>query len=238
MNKKVVYAFMVTVLALALAACGPAVPPASPTEVPHLIRVNGSGKVTLAPDMAVISIGVVTEDREAQVAVEANNRQTEAIMGALEDEGIAAADIQTTNFSIYPQQEWGEGRVPQIVSYRVQNTVEVTVRELDNLGQVLTATVRAGANNISGIRFDVSDREAAIQDAMEAAVENARSRAETLAAAAGIELGAVHSLESFVHSGGGVYVERAMMDAGGGEVPISPGEMDITVEVTMAFEIK
>ncbi len=197
-NKRTVLLVLLLV-AMLLSACAPA--SVNSDEHPRTIFVNGTGRVTLTPDIAHISIGVVTEDKDAGSAVTANTTQSQAVMDALKGFGVADEDIRTTNFSIYPQQDWSQD-VPVIVSYRVQNSVLVTVRDLDQIGGILDAVVRAGANAINGIQFDVEDREAAYTLALEAAVQNARSRAETLAEAAGVDLGEVRSIDTFVYGGG------------------------------------
>ena len=112
--------------------------------------------------------------------------------------------------------------------------------DLANIGAVLDAAVQAGANSISGIRFDVEDREAAQQQAMTAAVENARERAEVLAGAADVTVGQVLSIQSYLGGGTPIPFERnfAMADAAAMEVPISPGEMLISVDVSVIYEIQ
>jgi uncharacterized protein YggE len=152
---------------------------------------------------------------------------------------VVEQDIQTSNFSIFPRQDYGpEGQIVGI-TYVVDNTVAVTVRDLGSIGAVLDAAIQAGANSISGIRFDVEDREAAQQQAMVAAVENARERAEVLAGAANVELGAVMSIQSYMGGGTPIPFEANMVmaDAAMG-VPVSPGEMQITVDVSVIYEIQ
>jgi len=123
----------------------------------------------------------------------------------------------------------------------VNNTVTVTVRDLENVGSVLDAAVQAGANNINGIQFDIADREAAQQQAMTAAMENAQARAEVLAESAGVQLGDILSLQSYLGSstpvpygkGYDMAVQEAAMS-----VPVSPGEMQIMVDVSVVYEIR
>jgi hypothetical protein len=205
------------------------------------ISVSGTGRITLSPDLARISIGVQTEAEDAAEAVAENNSQAQAVQDALAGFDIAAEDIRTTNFSIYPRQDYGPDGEIRSITYVVNNTVFVTVRDLDQIGEILGAVVAAGANNINSIQFDVADREGTNQEALKAAVENARERAQALAEAAGVELGAVQTIESFL-GGGPIPMVRefavAEVEAFGGAVPVSPGEMEITVDVRVVFEIQ
>jgi uncharacterized protein YggE len=163
-------------------------------------------------------------------------------MAAIKGFGIADEDVKTSNFSVYPRQIYGpEGEIID-TQYIVQNTVVVTVKDLDILGELLGAVVDAGANTINGITFDLSDRETAIAQAMESAMENAKTRAETLATAAGATLGDVQLISSYVGGGGyTVAASKAAYDGVGGagvEVPVSPGEMEIQVDVSVVYELE
>lgn len=216
--------------------------PPEPTESAPMrtISVNGSGTISLDPDMATINIGVHTENSDAQQAVADNNAQAQEVMDVLKNFGIAERDISTSNFSIYPRQDYdNEGKITSI-TYVVDNSVQVKVRDLSTIGGVLDAAVSAGANSINGIQFGVEDSSAAYNDALEAAVVNARGRAEVLAQAAGVELGEVQSISSSV-SGGPIPIYqdvRMSAEAAAAEVPISPGQTQITVDVSMVYAIQ
>jgi uncharacterized protein YggE len=210
------------------------------SEEPRTISVNGSGIITLEPDIAYVSIGVRSEGENADETVISNNTDSQNLYDALTRAGIEEDDVQTANFSIMPRQNYGpEGEVEGI-TYVVNNTVSVTVRDLDSIGAVLDAAVQAGANSISGIRFDVEDREAAQQQAMVAAVENARARADVLAGAVNVQLGAVLSIQSYITGGTPIPYEKntVLADAATMEVPVSPGEMQISVDVSVVYEIQ
>jgi uncharacterized protein len=211
-----------------------------PAEPQRTISVNGSGVVSLTPDIATISIGVRTENADASEAVSSNNSQTAQVMAALESFGIAEEDIQTSNFSIYPRQDYNREGELIGTTYVVDNTVIVKVRDLDQVGAVLDASVRAGANSIGGISFTVEDSSEAYNQALEAAFASARSRAQALASAAGVQLGDVQTISSYV-SGGPIPVvrdARVQVELMAADVPISPGQTDITVEVSVIFAIR
>lgn len=240
MRNKFILISAVMLLAVILGACSTAAAqPVAPSESPpRTITVTGSGQVFLSPDIANISIGVHTEAEDAEAAVADNNAQTQSVVQMLEDMGVDTADIQTANFSIYPRQDFDDqGRVRDI-TYVVENSVRVTVRDLDNIGELLNAVVESGANNIFGIQFDVEDRVSALSDARKAAVDNARSVAQEMAQAAGVELGPLHSITVFGSAPTQVFEERALAADGAGAVPISPGQLSLTVEVNVVYEIQ
>jgi len=210
-------------------------------KVTRTVTVTGSGKVYLTPDIAYITIGVHTEGENAAEAVASNNAQAQKVIDALKAQGIAEKDIQTTNFSIYPQQEYDtEGKPTGKIKYIVDNSVFVTVRDITNVGDVLDAAVQAGANTISGIQFDVEDKTAALSEARKAAVADAGVKAEELASAAGVSLGDVQTISEYTSGGPQpMYDMRAAAPmAEAASVPIQTGQMLLTVEVNMVYEIR
>ena len=203
------------------------------------ISVTGSGKSFIVPDMAIISVGVRTENRNAGAAVDDNNAQTQEVIAALRGMGVAERDIQTTNFSIYPQQQYDDQGQLTGTTYVVENTVQVTVRDLDQLGDLLGASVDAGANSVYGIQFDVENKEEALSEARQNAVDNAAAQAQDLAQAAGVTLGEIQSLSTassfpspiFDGRGGGA-------EAAASQVPIAPGQLTVNVDVTVVYTIE
>lgn len=234
-------------LALLLTACSPvaAASPqaaqlqadASPTASPRTISVSGTGKVYLTPDMATLSIGVQTENKQAARAVEENNRRASEVIATIRKFGVDAKDIRTTNFSISPMYDYGPNGERLGIYYRVDNTVLVTVRDLDVIGDLLDAVVQAGSNQIYGIQFDVSDRTAALAEARQAAVADARAQAEQLAQAAGVQLGDVLSITATA-VGGGPPVMYMAAKAETASVPIESGQIALSITVQMVYEIR
>jgi uncharacterized protein YggE len=240
MNKKIMLLTLIAILAVSLSACASAAAPGGAASV-RSISVNGTGKITLSPDMAVVSVGIQTQGEDAQSAVDENNTIVAEITAAMTELGIAEEDLKTTNFSVYPNSRFDEAGGIGDISYMVNNSVEVTVRDLEIIGDVLAEAVSAGANNIHGIQFDVADREEAYAQAMELAVENARGRAEVLAGAGEVELKDVHTISTYIGGGGIFNGSRNMsfdMVESAASVPVSPGEMEIVVDVTVVYEIK
>jgi uncharacterized protein YggE len=206
------------------------------------ISVTGTGKVDLVPDIAYISIGVHTQNKDISEAVTSNNSATKKMKEALVKLGVADKDIQTSNFSIYPQQQYDkEGQMTDVVIYSVDNNVMVTVRKLDQIGQLLGEAVKAGANSINNIQFDVDNKSQAQAEARKAAVDDARKQAEELAKAAGVTVGEIQSISVYtaevpmysMYSGRGSFETAAASN-----VPISAGQMTVTVTVNATYLIK
>ena len=229
MKTKIFFLIAVLVLGAVLTACGPASITVQTQPPQRTITVTGTGKVTLTPDIAYISIGVHTENASAKEAVSGNNTQAQAVIAAIKGFGVADKDIQTTNFSIYPQQQSdANGKVTGII-YVVDNTVYVTIRDLTKLGDLLDSTVSAGANNINSIQFDVADKTAALSQARLAAVADAKKQADELTKATGVALGEVQTI-SYYDSTAPVTVQYAKADVAApaaASVPVQAGSMQI-----------
>ena len=205
------------------------------------ISVSGSGSVSVTPDIARIDVGVeVTAETVAAARGQAADAM-DAVMAALEDNGVDEADVKTRFFNIYPQYNHRNERAPEIVGFMVSNQVTVTVRDIDSVSDVLDATIAAGGDavRVNGITFTVEDPEQFLDQARADAIANARKRAETLADAAGISLGPVRTISestSFVGAQRFLAVPEAAFD-GGGATSISPGEQELTVHVSVVYEV-
>ncbi len=238
MKIKFVLLSVFLVLAVALTACGPSTVSLQTQPPQRTITVTGTGMVTLTPDLAYISIGVHSQDASATVATADNNSKAQAIINAIKSFGVQAKDIQTTNFSIYPQQQYDpSGKLTGII-YMVDNTVYVTVRDLTKLGDLLDGSVQAGANNISNISFDVADKTAALSQARLAAVAEARKQADELTGATGVSLGEVQTI-SYNDITPPMTLQYARVDAAAvSSVPVQSGSMQISTTVTIVYTIK
>lgn len=239
MRIKTFFVSVLLISTLLLSACGAVTLKTEPAAQPHTISVTGSSQVVLTPDVAYISIGVHTEAKDAKEAVASNSSQAQAVTSALTAAGVEAKDIRTTNFSIYPQQKYGPNGEDLGITFAVDNTVYVTIRDLTKIGDLLDAAVAAGANNVYGISFDVQNKDAALAEGRQKAMEDARTQAEQIAQAAGVTLGAVSSISYYnnypvpldVKSVGGASYQAA-------SVPVTPGQMTLTVDVSVVYEIK
>ena len=244
MKTKTLLISVFLLLAVMLSACGPAALPVSSSQpAPRTLTVSGVGKVSLKPDIAYISVGVHTEKPGAAEAVAENNTKTQQLIDALKATGVDANDIQTQNFSIWQNTQYGPDGKPTGTNYAVDNTVYLTVRKLAQLGDLLDAAVKAGANNVNSIQFDVADKTKAMSDARAEAVKTANTQAAELATAAGVKLGNIQSIQYSDASPSPVFQGKGMGGGGGAPtadvaVPINPGQMDITVTVTIGYAIQ
>jgi hypothetical protein len=229
---------VVVVLSALLGACGPMTVNSQPPL--RTVNVNGVGEVSLQPDVAYLYVGVHTEDASASTAVQANNVQAQHVIQALQDFGIDPKDIRTTNFSLWTSQNYGPDGQPLDTKYVVDNTVYVTVRELGKVGELVDVVIAAGANNINSIQFDIADKEAALKEARAQAVKNAQAQAQELADAAGVKLGALQSISFFDNMPYPVFDGKGGGGGGAADavVPIQPGQLTLTVTVSMTYEIK
>jgi uncharacterized protein YggE len=242
MKTKFIMIAAVAMLALVISACGPTTINQEALAPVRTLSVSGTGQANLEPDIAYIYVGVHTEQPSASEAMTENNAQTQQVIQALRDFGIDAKDIRTTNFSIWPMDKYepATGLPTGEKSYVVDNTVYVTVRDLDKLGDLLDTVVTAGANTVNSIQFDVVDKAEALKQARADAVKNAEAQARELATAAGLTLGEVQSISFYDtpvypfadgRGGGGAGAEAAA-------VPIQPGQLTFTVTVNVSYAIK
>lgn len=244
MNKRIVLILSILLVAVMLTGCG-ALPSVTKSgtdanDAPQrMISVTGTGSVTLVPDIAYVTIGVHTEGANVGEALASNTQQAQTVADALKALGVDAKDIQTTAFNVYPQQQYGPMGEMLDIKYMVDNSVYVTVRDLTIVGQVLDTVVKSGANNINGISFDVADRSKALSDARKKAVESANTQAAEMATAAGATLGEVQSLSvsSYSNPYQPIGLKSDAMSSGG-TVPVSAGQMMITVDVYASYLLK
>jgi uncharacterized protein len=201
------------------------------------ITVSASGSVTAVPDLARITSGVATEAPVAKDAVAKNSEAMKKIIDGLKSSGIEDKDIQTASFHIEPRYTRArEGEAPTIDGYRATNQVQVVVRNLDKLGEVLDRLVALGANEMAGLSFDVSQAEKLRDEARKEAVANAQRRAKLYADAAGVQLGEVINIDEGSNDNPRpIFAARALKaDA----VPIERGSetLEATVSVTWALK--
>ncbi len=241
MRSKLFLLVSVLILSLVLSACSGAV--ASGTQaVNRNLTVTGTGTVYLTPDVAYIYIGVHTENEDISQAVGDNNAKAQAVATALKGFGVEDKDIQTSNFSIWPSQKYDPLTGEQTGTiYMVDNNVYVTVRDLARLGDLLEAAIEAGANSINSIQFDVADKTAGQIDARQKAVESAANLADELAGVSGVTLGDIQTI-TYYDSQPYAYSGYGMGGGGGGAeasvAPIAPGQLTLSVTVTITYELK
>ena len=237
MKKKLVFVSLIALLAIVLSSCASA--PLNNSNI-RTMSVSGRGEVYLIPDIAYINIGTRSQAVDVASALSDNNKQAQAISSVLSEMGIDPLDIQTTAFNVYPFQNYGMDGQPTELVYIVENTVNVKVRELNRLGEILDAVVRSGANQINGISFDVEDRKQAEADARRLAIQDATEKAQELAELAGTELGDLQNISVYsngdpqpvYNAKGGGYI------AADSAAPVSSGQMIITADANLVYELK
>ena len=206
------------------------------------INVSGIGRVKTTPDVADVQLGVTVQGETAQQASDEAARLMEAVIAAVTEAGIPEADIQTTQLNLYPVYDYNDNP-PEIEAWEASNIVTVTVRDVDAVGDIVGAATDAGATNVQGISFRVDDPSEAEAEARSAAVTDARAKAEQLAADAGVAIVGVRSVpESSFNAPQPIFFERSVA---AGEAafdtaapPVLPGQTEISVTVTMQFEIE
>lgn len=232
-----------TLLPLALAAvllAGCSV--VGPSSADRTVSVTGEATVHATPDIVTIDLGVQTQDTDVVRAVSDNNRISQAITDAAKAAGIADADVQTTNFSVYSQPPKVDQTGAPIggPTYFVNNSFRITVRQADKLGALLQSAVNAGANQINGISYSISDPSGPQDQARLNALADAQARAEQLAKAAGATLGAPVMITTSMSSPGpGPFPASAVgMGGGSGNVPVSIGSLDIQAQVMVTYALR
>lgn len=213
--------------------------PVTTPALPRTITVVGEGTVAVEPDVATVQIGVdmtadTADEARAEVAKVMN-----AIQASLAQLKIAKQDIQTSGFSIYVERPAKpDGTPSDQVIYHVNNSVSVNIRDLSKVGDVLEAAIAAGANNIYGVNFSVDNPDQVMGEARSKAAEDARARAEELAALHGLTVGEVISISEVI-DGNAVPLEsiNARFAAGGGVGQIAPGELEMTARLQVVYAI-
>ena len=154
-----------------------------------LVTVTGEATVAVAPDAAVIRIGVTSQDKTAREASDANAKQMTAVLAAIKDTGVADRDMQTSRLSLQPQYDPNKSGTARLIGFQVTNQVTVKIRDIDKLPAVLDRAIAAGANEMSGIEFVVSEQSKLLDQARDEAIADAHRKAELYAKAAGGKLG-------------------------------------------------
>ena len=202
------------------------------------ITVGGIGEVTATPDIATVEIGVETRAKSAAEAMRENTGQMSRLMAVLDTVGITGRDRRTASLQIMPDYNYrGSDDRSVLNGYVARNTLSVRVRELASIGDVLDALVAAGANQLNGIVFDVSEKAPLLDRARRTAVEDARRKATTLAESAGVALGEIVSIAEASSGGGPRPTMRSDVMMASEAVPVEAGEQTLQVQVTTVWSI-
>ena len=222
--------------AAALAAALLTAPALAQVIPPAAISVTGEATVSVPPDLAEIDGGVTSEAKTAREASEANNAAMAKVLQALKGAGIEEKDIRTSRLSLQPQSAPNRSGPSAIAGYRASNRVTVRVRDVTKVASVIDTLVGAGANEIGGINFVVSQASKLLDEARERAVADARRKAEIYARAAGVTLGAPLSISEEGNSAPVPY--RRMATGMAASAPVAQGEETLAVTVSVSWAIK
>jgi len=213
-----------------------AAPASAQTAPPPAISVTGEANVSVPPDLALVDGGVTSEAKTAREASDANNNAMGKVLLALKTAGIDQKDVQTSRLSLLPQSAPNRTGPSAIVGYRASNRVTIRVRDVSKVAGVIDTLVGAGANEIGGINFTVTQASKHLDEAREKAIADARRKAEIYAKAAGVTLGEPISISE---EGAPVPLYRgkvaAPMAAG---APVAQGEETLSVTVSVSWAIK
>jgi uncharacterized protein YggE len=238
MRLPLLFAAIAALAVLAVACTTENIEVQPPTQVQG-ISVSGTGEASGPPDLALLDLGVSVEGKTVK---EARDRAAEAmndVLKAIKDDGVADEDIQTRQFRIEPEYEFPDGK--QVLrGFRVTNIVEVKVRDLDGLGEVIDDVTEAGGDvvQVQGLRFTIEDPEALRAQARQEAMADARAKAESLAELADVKLGKPISINERADVPPPIFFEAAPLARGVEEAtPIEPGELEVSITVDVLFAI-
>lgn len=233
--------FLIAVAALALSAG--ALAQSSPPP-PDTVSVTGTGRVRAAPDRFSFNVSVQTTSPTVEEAVNENNTKVAAVIAALKKAGATADEIQTSNFSIYPQQDYSQqqqGKLPRVVGYQVSNSITVTKKQVADAGRLLQVAIAAGVNQTSGLSFSVSDSARGRDEGLRAAFADARAKASLLAQAAGRTLGpamTINEIGSMTPPPPRPMGVRAMAAVVAEPVPVESGTEELVFTVSVVFSMR
>lgn len=212
-------------------------------EMPQIV-VTGFGTVSVNPDQAKISLGVLTIAPTAGEAQKENASRANRIMSALVAAGVPKDKITTENYSIWPEYSYPkpeENKAPSIVAYRVSNTILVTLDNITSVGKIVDTAVAAGANQVESIQFLKRETGEVQREALQKACQEARLKADAIAQSLGVQIAGVQSVqESSSVTPPPIVYQGAKMAGGAGSAPtpIEPGELQVTASVSVVFRIK
>ena len=201
------------------------------------LDISTTGTSTRTPDIATISAGVVTQALKAGDAMAANAKAMTATIAALKRAGVADRDIQTQSINLQPQYRYGDNQPPVLTGYQASNRVSVRIRDMAGTGGVIDALVGAGANQIDGPTLSVEHPEAALDEARAKALATARTRAELYAKAAGLSVRRIVRISESEEARPIIRPMAMMARAKADSTPVEAGEQELTVNLSVVFEL-
>jgi uncharacterized protein YggE len=216
--------------------------PDSPPSRPDsgTIVVPGTGRVSVVPDVADLRLGIAVARPKVDAARSEAARVMDAILTAVDGTGVARRDVRTTLLSIQPRYDYRDGRPPTLTGYELANVLEVTVRDLAKLGDVVDVALAAGATSMDGLTFRLADPAPVEREARRLAMADGRSRADVLAAEAGLQIEGVSDIVEGATPRSPVTFPKAerMMAAADAATPVEAGALEVAVSVTVTFRAR
>jgi len=215
-------------------------------EPQNIITVSATGEIYARPDLVLVTFSTVTEEKTVNEALSKNTEKMNGIIEFIKGQGVEEKDLKTTSFNIYPRYEWYEKTeippYPQgkrvLVGYEVRQSLEVKIRDIGKIGDIIQGATDAGANQVSDLRFTIDKEDELKKEARGQAIEKAKEKAQELASQLGVNLIRITNFQESSIPPRFYALEEAAMGKGGGEAPqIEPGENLIKVTVTITYEI-
>jgi uncharacterized protein YggE len=208
----------------------------------NTVSFTGEGKVLAKPDVGIVDLSIVTEGTTSKQAQDANSKKSKALTDFLAKQGVDEKDIKTSGYNIYPQYKYAPyGGTPSITGYQVNQSVQVKVRDLTKVDAVLDGVVSAGVNQVNGLQLTIDNPEKLKDEAREKAIKDAKEKADSLKSQLGIGIGRIVNFsENTSGYPGPIFYDKAMNSEGrgGGGPSIPVGENEITVSVSITYQIK
>lgn len=209
-----------------------------PAQERGSIQVTGSAVVTGSPDVAYITLGVETKDASAEAASRDDANRMSKVFAALKALGLTDKELATSGYNVYSStQVLGRGTDTEvsITTYHVQNRINITTKELNSVGQIIDVSVKAGANQVQGIRFDIENKQAMQLQALKDAVQQGKAKAEIMAEAAGVTLGGLSTMNENYSSYAPIVSTMALKADFAAGTTINPGDVEVSATVNLNF---
>lgn len=226
---------ILTVLLLSLCLGGIA---QANTQERGSIQVTGSAVVTGAPDVAYITLGVETRDTSAEIAAQENATRMTSVFAALKALGLTDKELTTSGYNVYSSnqmQNRGTEDEVTVTTYQVQNRINITVTDLSSVGQIIDAAVKAGVNQVQGIRFDIEDKQAMQLEALKNAIAQGMAKATVMAESAGLTLGGLATINESYSSYAPMVSTMALRADTSANTTINPGDVEVSATVNLEF---
>lgn len=207
--------------------------------------VSAEGKVAVAPDIAKVSVGIEESGTSLKTVQDTANKKSKSLVDQIKKLGIDEKDIKTTSYNVYPQNDYN-ANPPKITGYRVSTDYQIDVKDFDKINDLMVIATNSGANVIGGVSFEISDdlKEEKLNEARAEASDKAKAKAQGLAKAANITLGKIINISENqgIDYPRPYLMDKATLNAGGAEPAsapdIQPGQTDLTITVSLSFEIR